>query len=157
MLIFTAVGLQIRPSGDRPFCVTEKPPGSLLMRTLGRLGRACYGHGMLGLLPYHAVTLPLPSGEPVLSDGIVLARICVIGSKNAVSFCKWKGGRCRLPWLSGCRPPWVHCLTGGLSPCDIGSKNDIVYLTRGTDPERGAFSSSAQWCRRWWFGSSPCP
>ena len=41
------------------------------MRTLGRLGRACYGHGMLGLLPYHAVTLPLPSGEPVPSDGIV--------------------------------------------------------------------------------------
>ena len=41
------------------------------MRTLGRLGRACYGHGMLGLLPHHAVTLPLPSGEPVPSDGIV--------------------------------------------------------------------------------------
>ncbi len=22
------------------------------------------------------------------------------------------------PWLSGCRPPWVHYLTGGLSPCE---------------------------------------
>ena len=41
------------------------------MRTLGRLGRACYGHGVWGLLPHHAVTLPLPSGEPVPSDGIV--------------------------------------------------------------------------------------
>lgn len=38
--------------------------------------------GMWGLLPHHAVTLPLPSGEPVPADGIVLTRICVIGSKN---------------------------------------------------------------------------
>ena len=22
------------------------------------------------------------------------------------------------PWLSGCRPPWAHYLTGGLSPCE---------------------------------------
>ena len=29
--------------------------------------------------------------------------------------------------------------------CVICSKNDIVYLTRGTEPERGAFSSSARW------------
>ena len=41
------------------------------MRTLGRLGRACYGHGMLGLLPYHAVTLPLPADQSVPTDGIV--------------------------------------------------------------------------------------
>ena len=31
------------------------------------------------------MTLLLPSDQPVLSDGVVLARICVIGSKNA--FC----------------------------------------------------------------------
>ena len=32
---------------------------------------SCYGHGDVGLLPHHAVTLPLPSGEHVPSDGIV--------------------------------------------------------------------------------------
>ena len=42
---------------------------------LGFVG-SCYGHGDVGLLPHHAVTLPLPSGEPVPSDGIVLTRIC---------------------------------------------------------------------------------
>ena len=36
-------------------------------------------------------------------------------------------------------------------------RTHFAGLTRGTDPERGAFSSSARWCRRWWFGSCPCP
>ena len=36
-------------------------------------------------------------------------------------------------------------------------RTHFAGLTRGTDPERGAFNSSARWCRRWWFGSSPCP
>jgi len=35
----------------------------------------------------------------------------------------WEGEKrraaVRLPWLSECRPPWAHYLTGGLSPCDI--------------------------------------
>ena len=36
-------------------------------------------------------------------------------------------------------------------------RTHFAGLTRGTDPERGAFSSPARWCRRWWFGSCPCP
>ena len=37
---------------------------------LGFVG-SCYGHGDVGLLPHHAVTLPLPADQSVPSDGIV--------------------------------------------------------------------------------------
>ena len=32
---------------------------------------SCYGHGVWGLLPHHAVTLPLPPDQSVPADGIV--------------------------------------------------------------------------------------
>jgi len=40
-----------------------------------------------------------------------------------------KGGRPSAPWLSGCRPPWAHYLTGGLSPCEHSFSQCLLYLT----------------------------
>ncbi len=76
----------------------------------------------------------------------------------------WEGEKRRAapsaPWLSGCRPPWAHYLTGGLSPCELCISSASPSIHHRWSPRRKSHlhrllrlylqkHQSPSWLSRW--------